>query len=242
MQKFKIVLKKNSLEKDVVQSSLIFENGYFYRELSTFQPGKIVDENNVIHFLKTPSNKDLSDRFFNYLNNNTNKVQFVFLKNNSQKLFTIFNDYYQSVIINNSLPNFNLIKESLQNTQEKYYKNNFFDFETNIRKKNKNKTIIELKFNPEEGDDIIGKQEEKVIPDYFINVFINVNQNNIRSTDYSKYLKDSIENQEVFKDNFVNLNKKNNPFEYWNDFRGFQIANFNNINISKGLKNRLENT
>ena len=172
---------------------------------------------------------------------NTTKTQYIFLKNNPRKLFIIFNNFYSSVIVNNSLPNFNLIKESLADTKEKYYKNNFFDFETQLKKNNKSKTLIELKFNPEEGDEIKGKQNPQFISDYYVHVFIDVNQKQVLSTDYSKYLINSFENGKEFIDSFVSLNKKFNPFDIWNDSVGNQIANINVSNISTGLRNRLKN-
>jgi hypothetical protein len=241
MQKFKIVLKKNELEQEQIESELKLSNGYLFYNVSEIKPGIIVDSDNIISFLENPKNKNISERFFNYLNKNTTKTQYLFLKNNPRKLFIIFNDFYLTVIINNLLPNFNLIKESLFDTKEEYYKNNFFDYETQLRKNNKSKQLIELKFNPEEGDEIKGKQEPQFISDYYVHIFIDVNQRKVLSTDYSKYLKNSFENGQEFVDSFVNLNKKNNPFDIWNDFKDEIIANVNALNIPTGLKNRLRN-
>jgi hypothetical protein len=241
MQTFKIVLKKNELEQQEVENELNFSNGYLFYNISEIQPGIIVNSTNVISFLENPRNKNISERFFDYLSKNTTKTQYIFLKNNPRKLFIIFNNFYSSVIVNNSLPNFNLIKESLADTKEKYYKNNFFDFETQLKKNNKSKTLIELKFNPEEGDEIKGKQNPQFISDYYVHVFIDVNQKQVLSTDYSKYLINSFENGKEFIDSFVSLNKKFNPFDIWNDSVGNQIANINVSNISTGLRNRLKN-
>jgi hypothetical protein len=243
MQTFKIVLKKNELIKEEVESELNFSNGYLFYNVSEIQPGIIVNSNNIINFLENPRNKNISERFFDYLKKNTTKIQYLFLKNNPKKLFIIFNNFYLSVIINNSLPNFNLIKESLFDTKEEYYKNNFFDFETQLRKNNKSKQLIELKFKPEEGDEIKGKQEPQFISDYYVHVFIDTNQREVLSTDYSKYLKNSFENGQEFVNSFVNLNKKNNPFDIWNDSSELNIINIDslNVNISTGLKNRLKN-
>ncbi len=240
MQTFKIVLKKNELEKEEIKSELNFSNGYLFYNVSEIKPGFIVDNNNIINFLENPKNKNISDRFFDYLSKNTTKTQYLFLKNNPRKLFFIFNDFYLSVIVNNSLPNFSLIKESLNETREEYYKNNFFDYETQFRKNNKSKTLIELKFKPEDDDETQGKQEPQVISDYYVHIFIDIKQKQVLSNDYSKYLKNSFENDQEFVDSFINLNKKNNPFDVWNDNIGKQIANINNFNISKGLKNRLK--
>jgi hypothetical protein len=241
MQTFKIVLKRNDLEQEQAESELQLSNGYLFYNVSEIKPGTIVDNNNIISFLENPRNKNISDRFFDYLNKNTTKTQYIFLKNNPRKLFIIFNNFYLSVVVNNSLPNFNLIKESLIDTKEEYYKNNFFDFKTQIRKNTKSKELIELVFNSEEGDETQGKQEPQFISDYYVHIFIDVNNKPILSTDYSKYLKNSFENGQEFIDSFVNLNKKNNPFDIWNDNIGNQIANINVSNISTGLKNRLKN-
>lgn len=243
MQTFKIVLKKNELEIEQIENELNFSNGYLFYNVSEIKPGIIVDNNNVISFLENPRNKNISERFFDYLNKNTTKTQYLFLKNNPRKLFIIFNNFYTSVILNNSLPNFRLIKDVLIDTKEEYYKNNFFDFETQLRKNNKSKQLIELNFNPEEGEEIKGKQEPQFISDYYVNIFIDVNQRNVLSTDYSKYLKNSFENGQEFIDSFVNLNKKNNPFDIWNDFSEFNIITIDNLNLNipTGLKNRLKN-
>lgn len=241
MQTFKIVLKKNQLEQEQIESELKLSNGYLFYNVSEIKPGIIVDNNNIIAFLENPRNKNISERFFEYLNKNTTKTQYLFLKNNPRKLFIIFNNFYTSVIVNNSLPNFNLIKESLFDTKEEYYKNNFFDYETQLRKSNKSKQLIELKFNSEEGDEIKGKQTPQFISDYYVHIFIDVNQREVLSTDYSKYLKNSFENGQEFIDSFVNLNKKNNPFDIWNDSVGLNLINSESINIPTGLRNRLKN-
>lgn len=241
MQTFKIVLKKNELEIEQIESELNFSNGYLFYNVSEIKPGIIVDNNNIISFLENPRNKNISERFFEYLIKNTTKTEYFFLKNNPRKLFIIFNNFYTSVIINNSLPNFTLIKDVLIDTKEEYYENNFFDFKTQLRKSTKSKQLIELKFNPEDDDEIKGKQEPQFISDYYVNISIDVNQKPILSTDYSKYLKDSFENGQEFINSFVNLNKKNNPFDIWNDSKNNLIANVNVLNIPTGLKNRLKN-
>lgn len=225
MQTFKIVLKKNQLEQEQVESELRLSNGYLFYNVSEIKPGIIVDSDNVINFLESPRNKNISERFFEYLNKNTTKTQYLFLKNNPRKLFVIFNNFYLSVIVNNSLPNFDLIKESLFDTKKEYYKNNFFDYETQLRKNNKTKQLIELKFNPEVEGETKGKQEPQFISDYYVHIFIDVNHRQILSTDYSKYLKNSFEDGQEFVDSFVNLNKKNNPFDIWNDFAGINLRN-----------------
>jgi hypothetical protein len=118
MQTFKIVLKKNQLEQEQIESELKLSNGYLFYNVSEIKPGIIVDNTNIIAFLESPRNKSISERFFNYLNKNTTKTQYLFLKNNPRKLFIIFNNFYLTAIVNNSLPNFNLIKESLFDTKE----------------------------------------------------------------------------------------------------------------------------
>jgi hypothetical protein len=243
MQTFKIVLKKNELAQEQVESELKLSNGYLFYNVSEIKPGIIVDNDNIMSFLESPRNKNISDRFFDYLSKNTTKTQYLFLKNNPRKLFIIFNNFYPSAIVNNTLPDFNLIKQVLVDTKEEYYKNNFFDFETQLRKNTKSKELIELVFNPEDGEEIQGKQEPQFISDYYVHIFIDVNNKPVLSTDYSKYLKNSFENGQEFVDSFVNLNKKNNPFDIWNDSFEFNIISIDKLNVSipTGLKNRLKN-
>jgi len=241
MQKFKIVLRQNELDSEQINSNLSFDNGYLFYDISEIKSGSIVDENNIIPFLNNENNKKISDRFFEYLKKNTTKTQFLFLKNNARKLFIIFNDFYTKTILNRDLPNFILIKNALEDTKVEYYRNYYFNFETNNRFNNKNKKIIELKFNPEEGDEIKGKQQPKIIPDYYLNIYIDVNQKEIPDVNYSKYVKKSIENGEEFVDSFINLNKKINPFDIWNDNVGKEFATEVSSNVQLGLLSRLRN-
>ena len=51
--------------------------------------------------------------------------------------------------------------------------------------------------------------------DYYIDFKIDLNKSLIGNNDYSNYIKDYKEDGIVYKNSFVNLNNKVNPFEFW---------------------------
>ena len=51
--------------------------------------------------------------------------------------------------------------------------------------------------------------------DYYIDFKVDLNKSLIGNNDYSNYIKDYKEDDIVYKNSFVNLNDKVNPFEFW---------------------------
>tara|TARA_Y100000389_G_C17317740_1_gene441397 strand:- start:469 stop:900 length:432 start_codon:yes stop_codon:yes gene_type:complete len=51
--------------------------------------------------------------------------------------------------------------------------------------------------------------------DYYINFNIDLNKSFIGNNDYSNYIRDYKEDGIIYKNSFVNLNKKVNPFEFF---------------------------
>jgi hypothetical protein len=78
--------------------------------------GGIVNYSNVRGFLNDVSNSIIINDFFSYLTGNTSSVEFYEIYSSDQKLSNVFDNYYQSSVVNNEFPSSSAIDESLANT------------------------------------------------------------------------------------------------------------------------------
>ena len=117
MQKHRILMSSTGStgSTTTVDSSMQVVNGY---EINNIQGlgGGIVNYSNIRGFLNDSSNDIIINDFFSYLTGSTTTVEFAEIYNSDQKLADVFNNYYQSSVVNNQLPPTSVIDESLSNT------------------------------------------------------------------------------------------------------------------------------
>jgi hypothetical protein len=207
MLKFKIVLKPSFAAAQNVESRLLNFNNYLVYNNSIIETNSLVNENNVVEFLNNPNNQSVVSRFKDYLSAFTDSVEFNEIYYKPNKVAPILNDFYNEVIRFNSEPNPILIGDALENTSRIDFTDNNFNLIEGNRRDYINIT------------DLIEVVDEDNNQNYYINFKIESNQKQIDVEDYSKYIKDTNENGITLKNLFVNLNKKTNPFEFWNNNR-----------------------
>lgn len=78
--------------------------------------GGIVNYSNVRAFLNDDVNEDIINDFFSYLTGSTTREEFVEIYNSDQKLANVFNNYYNSSVLNNTFPSTAVINSSLTGT------------------------------------------------------------------------------------------------------------------------------
>jgi hypothetical protein len=206
MKKYKIVLKPSDIvfgEPNTENNRLSNFNGYLIHTNNSIENG-LVNEYNVRGYLDNPDNESVVTRFKQYLSANTdNELQFNEIYYKSEKVYPILNDFYNEEIRFRSEANNVLVQDALDGTQVVTYRNNNFDFETNQR--------LDL----DERSKLVEIFSGETQLDYYINFSINIKEDSVYSTDYSQYIKDCVEDGVVLKNCFVDLNKHNDPFEYW---------------------------
>lgn len=105
MQRFKITKNNILNEEERVDNSLDrpkldLSNEYY--SYKTQNGGQIVNENNVKNFLDKPENSQLAEDFVDYLQNNTNFIEFKEIFYNNKKLANTFNEYYKTFFLERS--------------------------------------------------------------------------------------------------------------------------------------------
>lgn len=79
--------------------------------------GGIVNPSNVRAFLADDvNNESIINDFFTYLTGNTTTTEFAEIYNSDQKLSDVFNDYYESSVVNNQAPSGTVLNQSLTGT------------------------------------------------------------------------------------------------------------------------------
>lgn len=98
-----------------INSDLQIVNEY---EVNTVQGigGGIVNSSNVRVFLNDDVNELIINDFFSYLTGSTTNIEFREIYNSDEKLSSVFNNYYTSVILNNQIPQTSTVNVSLLGT------------------------------------------------------------------------------------------------------------------------------
>lgn len=117
IQRHKILINYNYSAQTVNNNSsnLTQFGGYQVNNVQGLGGG-IVNPSNVKGFLNSNVNEIIINDFFSYLTASTTTIQFAEIYNSDQKLSDVFNDYYNSVILNNQYPTTSVINESLTGT------------------------------------------------------------------------------------------------------------------------------
>ena len=204
MLKYKIVIKPVNLSDATIVNNFSVIDGYLVYNNSRVEQGVLVDEFNVQQFLEDPNNSVVVEKFKKYLREYTNELEFNEIFYKPKKVAPILNDFYNEEIRFNSKANPVLITDALKDSEVIYYQNNNYDFLNNQRMSFENKSLL--------FESLSANTEYK---DYYIDFKIDLNKSLIGNNDYSNYIKDYKEDGIVYKNSFVNLNNKVNPFEFW---------------------------
>jgi hypothetical protein len=204
MLKYKIVIKPVNLSDATIENNFSVTDGYLVYDNSKVEQGVLVDEFNVQQFLEDPNNSVVVEKFKNYLREYTNELEFNEIFYKPKKVAPILNDFYNEEIRFNSEANPALITDAIKDTEVIYYQNNNYDFLSNQRMSFENKSLL--------FESLSADTEYK---DYYIDFKIDLNKNFIANNDYSNYIKDYKDGDIIYKNSFVNLNNKVNPFEFW---------------------------
>jgi hypothetical protein len=204
MLKYKIVIKPVNLSDATIVNNFSVIDGYLVYNNSRIEQGVLVDEFNVQQFLEDPNNSVVVEKFKKYLREYTNELEFNEIFYKPKKVAPILNDFYNEEIRFNSEANPVLITDALKDSEIVYYQNNNYDFLNNQRMSFENKSLL--------FESLSANTEYK---DYYIDFKIDLNKSLIGNNDYSNYIKDYKEDGIVYKNSFVNLNNKVNPFEFW---------------------------
>jgi len=105
----------NTLDTFVASSSLGSFGNYQINNIQGLGGG-ITNASNVRAFLNDDANDFIINDFFSYLTASTTTIEFSEIYNSDQKLSDTFNNYYDSSILNNQIPNTSTINQSLVNT------------------------------------------------------------------------------------------------------------------------------
>jgi len=114
MQKHKILITLTG-ETSTVNSTLQNVNGYQVNKIQGLGNG-IVNYSNVRNFLNNNDNLVIINDFYSYLTGATTTVEFGEIYNSDQKLSDVFNNYYNSSVVNNQFPPSEVIENSLVGT------------------------------------------------------------------------------------------------------------------------------
>lgn len=204
MLKYKIVIKPVNLSDATIENNFSVTDGYLVYDNSKVEQGVLVDEFNVQQFLEDPNNSVVVEKFKKYLREYTNELEFNEIFYKPKKVAPILNDFYNEEIRFNSEANPALITNAIKDTEVIYYQNNNYDFLSNQRMSFENKSLL--------FESLSADTEYK---DYYIDFKIDLNKNFIGNNDYSNYIKDYKDGDVIYKNSFVNLNNKVNPFEFW---------------------------
>lgn len=204
MLKYKIVIKPVNLSDATIENNFSVIDGYLVYDNSKVEQGVLVDEFNVQQFLEDPNNSVVVEKFKKYLREYTNELEFNEIFYKPKKVAPILNDFYNEEIRFNSEANPALITNAIKDTEVIYYQNNNYDFLSNQRMSFENKSLL--------FESLSADTEYK---DYYIDFKIDLNKNFIGNNDYSNYIKDYKDGDVIYKNSFVNLNNKVNPFEFW---------------------------
>ena len=204
MLKYKIVIKPVNLSDATIENNFSVTNGYLVYDNSKVEQGVLVDQFNVQQFLEDPNNSVVVEKFKKYLREYTNELEFNEIFYKPKKVAPILNDFYNEEIRFNSEANPALITDAIKDTEVIYYQNNNYDFLSNQRMSFENKSLL--------FESLSANTEYK---DYYIDFKVDLNKSLIGNNDYSNYIKDYKEDDIVYKNSFVNLNDKVNPFEFW---------------------------
>jgi len=201
VRKYQIVLKPIAVGTSQIESGLILFNGeYLINQPSNLGINQLVTVNTSLNYLSDPSNINIVSGFTKYVKDTVVDIEtFEAIYYDANRVTPILNDYYRNVIVLNQPPRTYLLNSVLSGGTIVYNNNNNYDLETDVRIINQEKTVITT-------------TEET---SYYLDVYIPRNVNELKSGDYSKYFKDSIENGVVLTNAFIDLNKKDDPFEYW---------------------------
>lgn len=245
MVKYKLVIRPaNVLGNAIIKNNLSNLNGYLTHDNSLVDKGVLVNEDNVNEFLNNPQNASIVDRFKKYIKEYTNEIEFKEIYYKPRKVAPILNDYYNEEVRFNSEANPLLIKNALSGTQVVNYTNNNFDFLSNERMKGENKSkLIEVLSASTTITSTSETFEVTTSPnyyrDFYINFEINIKEDSLYGTDYTKYFKDTIEDGVYYVNSFVDLNKKTDPFEYWTNNKPNRIWKSKEIS-DKSIENAKE--
>tara|TARA_Y100000389_G_C17443324_1_gene510020 strand:+ start:1238 stop:2110 length:873 start_codon:yes stop_codon:yes gene_type:complete len=216
MVKYKLVIRPlNNLPNATPENNLINLNGYLVHNNSIVKKGDLVNEENVIQYLQNPQNANIVERFKKYIKEYvSNDAEFKAVYYNAKKVFPILNDYYNEEVRFNSEANPILIANALSETEQIFYTDNNFNLLTNKRMSYKNKTeVIEM----------LSANTVVQYRDYYIDVGINVRQDSLFGTDFSKYFQNTQENGITYKNAFVDLNQQTDPFAYWTNVKPTKV-------------------
>jgi len=114
MQKHKILITLTG-ETSTVNSTLQNVNGYQVNKIQGIGGG-IVNYSNVRNFLNDDVNLIIINDFYTYLTGVTTQVEFGEIYSSDQKLSDVFNNYYDSSVLNNQFPPSEAIDNSLIGT------------------------------------------------------------------------------------------------------------------------------
>ena len=210
IRKYKILLKPNDLVSEDIENNLIDTNGYLTHQATPVAFNAIVTPNVVKDYMSNPRNANVVSGFTKYLKDNTTDPEYKNIYYDSNKLSPLVNDYYDRKVRLNISPRIYLIQDVLSGSTSISHKDMNFDL-------NGNRNL----------DDKFTLIQTASTESFYLPVFIERRGNEVHSTDFSKYFADCVENGIVLKNCFVNLNKKDDPFEYWNnDNRRFNIKSF----------------
>jgi len=184
MQRFKITKNNILNEEERVDNSLDrpkldLSNEYY--SYKTQNGGQIVNENNVKNFLDKPENSQLAEDFVDYLQNNTNFIEFKEIFYNNKKLANTFNEYYKTFFLERSNnQNINLSNNFIETKPYISVNSNFIS--NNARSLQNINQLVPLELSGNNS--------------YYVNFKINKNFKTLSNEDYSKYFEDCV------KDNF----------------------------------------
>ena len=220
MIKHKIVIRRVNLPDVVKTNNFNTTDGYLTYNLSKIEQGILVDEFNVLQFLEDSNNSNIVEKFIKYLKQYTNDLEFKEIFYKPKKVAPILNDFYNEEIRFNSEANPILIFNALKNTETIFYQNNYFNFSNNQRILSESESML-----------FESLSADTTYKDYYIDVKIDLKESFIYGNDYLKYLKDIKENDIIYKNSFVDLNNKIDPFEYWKNEKVTKVWNTSTSNV-----------
>ncbi len=197
MQEFTILLAQpdpTAQSPAPVQSDLNILNTYLV--YSTNDEVELVNDLNVRNFLDDPNNADIANGLLVYLQNNTTDLEFEEIVYDNKKLAEILNDFYNSTVRQDQSPDTTLIQNATTNTKEILFTPNVF-LPDNTRSIEQRVTLVEFS-----SDD-----------SFYIDVFLQKNNITTSPLDFSEFTRDCVEDGILFTQCFVDLNKKDDPFE-----------------------------
>jgi hypothetical protein len=114
IQKHKILISLTGATTPI-NSTLQNVNGYSVNLIQGLGGG-IVNYSNVRNFLNNENNLIIINDFYAYLTGATTQIEFIEIYNSDKKLSDVFNNYYNSSVVNNQFPPSDTIEQSLVGT------------------------------------------------------------------------------------------------------------------------------